>query len=72
MASTADKPNIILMVYGDFGYGDAGACGGGVGRGMSTSSPGRLADEGIPDSQKSRMKARLDGLKSVNIGSGTK
>src|SRR5512139_1439103 len=46
-AVAADKPNIILIVSDDFGYGDAGAYGGGPGRGMPTPSLDRLADEGI-------------------------
>lgn len=41
------KPNIILILSDDFGYGDAGVYGGGVGRGMPTPSLDRLADEGM-------------------------
>lgn len=41
------KPNIILIVSDDFGYGDAGVYGGGPGRGMATPSLDRLADEGM-------------------------
>jgi arylsulfatase len=41
------KPNIILIVSDDFGYGDAGAYGGGPGRGMPTPSLDRLSDEGM-------------------------
>ena len=41
------KPNIILIVSDDFGYGDAGAYGGGPGRGMPTPALDRLADEGM-------------------------
>lgn len=43
----ADKPNIILIVSDDFGYGDAGTYGGGPGRGMPTPGLDRLADEGM-------------------------
>ncbi len=43
----ADKPNIILIVSDDFGYGDSGAYGGGPGRGMPTPSLDRLADGGM-------------------------
>jgi len=43
----ASKPNIVLIVSDDFGYGDAGAYGGGEGRGMPTPSLDRLADEGM-------------------------
>jgi arylsulfatase len=46
-AHAADKPNIILILSDDFGYGDAGAYGGGVGRGMPTPSLDRMADEGM-------------------------
>ena len=46
-AFAADKPNIILILSDDFGYGDSGPYGGGVGRGMPTPSLDRLADEGM-------------------------
>ena len=41
------KPNIILLVSDDFGYGDAGVYGGGEGRGMPTPNLDRLAKEGM-------------------------
>jgi arylsulfatase len=41
------KPNIVLIVSDDFGYGDAGIYGGGPGRGMPTPNLDRLADEGM-------------------------
>jgi arylsulfatase A-like enzyme len=41
------KPNIILIVSDDTGYGDLGPYGGGEGRGMPTPSIDRLADEGM-------------------------
>jgi len=41
------KPNIILIVSDDFGYGDAGVYGGGPGRGMPTPGIDRLANEGM-------------------------
>jgi arylsulfatase len=47
LAQAAAKPNIILIVSDDFGYGDAGVYGGGPGRGMPTPSLDRLADEGL-------------------------
>ncbi len=47
LVQAADKPNIILIVSDDFGYGDAGVYGGGPNRGMPTPSLDRLADEGV-------------------------
>lgn len=41
------KPNIILIVSDDFGYGDSGPYGGGVGRGMPTPNIDRMASEGM-------------------------
>ena len=47
-AHAADKqPNIILILSDDFGYGDAGAYGGGEGRGMPTPNLDKLAHEGM-------------------------
>ncbi len=46
-ASTGSKPNIILIVSDDFGYGDAGAYLGGEARGMPTPNIDRLAAEGM-------------------------
>jgi arylsulfatase A-like enzyme len=46
-AQQVQKPNIILILSDDFGYGDAGAYGGGEGRGMPTPSLDRLAAEGM-------------------------
>src|SRR6516162_8577374 len=43
----ADKPNIVLIVSDDFGYGDAGVYGGGPNRGMPTPNLDRMADEGM-------------------------
>ena len=43
----ADKPNIILILSDDFGYGDSAPYGGGPGRGMPTPALERLADEGM-------------------------
>ena len=45
--SAQQKPNIILILSDDFGYGDAGSYGGGPGRGMPTPSLDRLADTGM-------------------------
>jgi arylsulfatase A-like enzyme len=41
------KPNIILIVSDDFGYGDAGVYGGGENRGMPTPNLDRMAAEGM-------------------------
>lgn len=46
-AFAADKPNIILIVSDDTGYGDLGPYGGGIGRGMPTPNIDRLAEEGL-------------------------
>lgn len=44
---TGGKPNIILIVSDDFGYGDAGVYLGGEARGMPTPNLDRLALEGM-------------------------
>ena len=48
-ASAADgkKPNILLIVSDDTGYGDLGPYGGGVGRGMPTPNIDKLAKSGM-------------------------
>jgi len=46
-AADTPKPNIILILSDDFGYGDSGPYGGGPGRGMPTPILDRLADEGM-------------------------
>ena len=46
-APTGGKPNIILILSDDFGYGDAGAYLGGEARGMPTPNIDRLAAEGM-------------------------
>jgi arylsulfatase len=46
-AQRVQKPNIILIVSDDFGYGDAGAYGGGENRGMPTPNLDRLAADGM-------------------------
>jgi arylsulfatase len=43
----AEKPNILLIVSDDTGYGDLGPYGGGPGRGMPTPAIDRLAAEGM-------------------------
>ena len=45
--AAGQKPNIVLIVSDDFGYGDSGAYGGGVGRGMPTPNIDRMAAEGM-------------------------
>ncbi|QDU27514.1 Arylsulfatase precursor [Anatilimnocola aggregata] len=46
-AFAQQKPNIILLVSDDTGYGDLGPYGGGEGRGMPTPHIDRLAKEGM-------------------------
>jgi arylsulfatase A-like enzyme len=46
-AQQPQKPNIILILSDDFGYGDSGPYGGGENRGMPTPSLDRLASEGM-------------------------
>lgn len=45
--SVKKKPNIILILSDDFGYGDAGVYGGGENRGMPTPNLDRMAAEGM-------------------------
>ena len=45
-AQAQQRPNIILIVGDDVGYGDLGVYGGGEGRGMPTPNLDRLASEG--------------------------
>ncbi|HMU62539.1 MAG TPA: arylsulfatase [Gemmatimonadales bacterium] len=47
VAQAVSKPNIILILSDDFGYGDAGVYGGGANRGMPTPSIDRMAAEGM-------------------------
>ncbi len=47
LALAAEKPNILLIVADDHGYGDIGAYGGGEGRGMPTPNLDKMADEGM-------------------------
>ena len=47
LCQAANKPNIVLIVSDDFGYGDAGIYGGGPNRGMPTPNIDRMADEGM-------------------------
>src|ERR1700733_8912690 len=46
-ATGANKPNIILIVSDDFGYGDAGAYLGGEARGMPTPNIDRMGAGGM-------------------------
>jgi len=41
------KPNIIMLVSDDTGWGDLGVYGGGVGRGMPTPNLDKMANEGM-------------------------
>lgn len=45
--AATEKPNILLLVSDDTGYGDLGVYGGGEGRGMPTPNLDKLADEGM-------------------------
>jgi len=42
-----EKPNIIMIISDDTGWGDLGSYGGGVGRGMATPNLDRLSAEGM-------------------------
>ncbi len=46
-AAQTAKPNILLIVSDDTGYGDLGPYGGGVGRGMPTPNIDRMAADGM-------------------------
>jgi arylsulfatase len=46
-AQDAKKPNIVMLISDDTGWGDLGVYGGGEGRGMATPNLDRLAKEGI-------------------------
>jgi arylsulfatase A-like enzyme len=46
-SAQVQKPNVILVVSDDFGYGDMGAYGGGENRGMPTPNLDRVAAEGM-------------------------
>jgi arylsulfatase len=46
-AHSQNKPNILLIVGDDVGYGDLGPYGGGEGRGMATPNFDRIAKEGM-------------------------
>jgi arylsulfatase len=47
LAFAEAKPNILLIVADDHGYGDIGVYGGGEGRGMPTPNLDKMADEGM-------------------------
>ena len=57
-AQQQTKPNILLIVSDDTGYGDLGPYGGGAGRGMPTPSIDRLANEGGSRSDWERAEAK--------------
>ena len=46
-AAAADKPNIVMIMTDDVGWGDLGSYGGGVMRGAPTANLDRLAAEGM-------------------------
>jgi len=45
--ANTNKPNIILLISDDTGWGDPGVYGGGEGRGMATPNLDRMANEGM-------------------------
>jgi arylsulfatase A-like enzyme len=47
VSHAADKPNIIMIVSDDTGWGDLGVYGGGEGRGMPTPNLDQMANEGM-------------------------
>jgi arylsulfatase len=47
LATAADKPNIVLILMDNFGYGELGVYGGGVLRGAPTPNIDQLASEGV-------------------------
>ena len=77
-AHAADKPNVVLMLADNVGWGDVGAYGGGEVRGMPTPRIDRLAAEGMqltqflvePGCTPSRA-ALMTGRYSVRSGLGT-
>ena len=50
-SKNADKPNVVLMLADNVGWGDIGAFGGGEVRGMPTPNIDRLASEGMQMTQ---------------------
>ena len=50
-AAATEKPNVVLMLADNVGWGDIGAFGGGVVRGMPTPNIDRLASEGMQMTQ---------------------
>ena len=75
---TTDKPNVVLMLADNVGWGDVGAYGGGETRGMPTPRLDQLAAEGMqltqflvePGCTPSRA-ALMTGRYSVRSGLGT-
>jgi arylsulfatase len=47
LATAQDKPNVVIMLGDNVGYGDIGAYGAGEVRGMPTPRIDRLASEGL-------------------------
>ncbi|WP_264563751.1 arylsulfatase [Flavobacterium sp. N3904] len=47
LSQAQSKPNILLIVGDDVGYGDLGAYGGGEGRGMATPNFDKMSQDGI-------------------------
>ena len=62
-------PNIITIISDDFGWGDAGAYGGGEGRGMPTPSLDRMAKEGMTFFSFYGQPSCTPGLAAIRDGS---
>ncbi|HEX5003965.1 MAG TPA: arylsulfatase [Gemmatimonadales bacterium] len=67
-AQGVTKPNIILILSDDFGYGDAGVYGGGAGRGMPTPALDRMAAEGMTFFQAYAQPSCTPGRAAVQTG----
>src|SRR5215813_14693469 len=67
-AQQPQKPNIILILSDDFGYGDSSPYGGGPGRGMPTPEIERLANEGMTFSSFYAQPSCTPGRAAVQTG----
>ena len=60
-AHAQDRPNVVLMLVDNVGYGDLGAYGAGEIRGMPTPRIDQLASEGLRLSKEGAAHRRRDG-----------